>query len=102
MNFNNPDDVYSSSPLSGDNGESESGDDDNATANLDTAADADDSSQSSARLDAALRQAFAQAGTQKLDLDDDGEMTMELADDGGDLLGQIAGVHCAELPPDSL
>lgn len=80
MNFNNPDDVWSSSPLSGDNAESES-DDDEATANLDAAPDVEDSSQSSARLDAALRQAFAQAGTQKLDLDDEGEMTMEMADD---------------------
>ncbi|KAF1365801.1 Spc7-domain-containing protein [Lizonia empirigonia] len=80
MNFNNPDDVWSSSPLSGDNAESES-DDDDATANLDAAPDVEDSSQSSARLDAALRQAFAQAGTQKLDLDDEGEMTMEMADD---------------------
>jgi kinetochore protein Spc7/SPC105 len=88
MNFNNPDDVYSSSPLSGDNAspggqdvESESDDGDDATANLDPTPDTEDSSQSSARLDAALRQAFAQAGTQKLDLDDDGEMTMEMADD---------------------
>ncbi|KAF2625867.1 Spc7-domain-containing protein [Macroventuria anomochaeta] len=88
MNFNNPDDVYSSSPLSGDNAspgdrieESESEDDDDATANFDVAPDTDDSSQSSARLDAALRQAFAQAGTQKLDLDEEGEMTMEMADD---------------------
>lgn len=88
MNFNNPDDVYSSSPLSGDNAspgdrivESESEDDDDATANLDATPDTEDSSQSSARLDAALRQAYAQAGTQKLDLDEDGEMTMEMADD---------------------
>ena len=89
MNFNNPDDVYSSSPLSGDNAspadriaESESeDDDDDATANLGATPDTEDSSQSSARLDAALRQAFEQAGTQKLDLDEHGEMTMEMADD---------------------
>ncbi|KAG9198249.1 hypothetical protein G6514_010339 [Epicoccum nigrum] len=91
MNFNNPDDVYSSSPLSADNAspgnhvaesESESEDDeDDATANLGPAPDTEDSSQSSARLDAALRQAFEQAGTQRLDLDEDGEMTMEMADD---------------------
>lgn len=88
MNFNNPDDVYSSSPLSADNAspgnqiaESESEDDEDATANLGTTPDTEDSSQSSARLDAALRQAFEQAGTQKLDFDDDGEMTMEMADD---------------------
>ncbi|KAF1934210.1 Spc7-domain-containing protein [Didymella exigua CBS 183.55] len=89
MNFNNPDQAYSSSPLSGDTAspgdrvaESESeDDDDDATANLAVALDTEDSSQSSARLDAALRQAFEQAGTQKLDFDDDGEMTMEMADD---------------------
>src|SRR5690242_4316823 len=97
MNFNNPDDVYSSSPLSADNAspgaaladseseddddDDDNDDDDDATANLATAPDTEDSSQSSARLDAALRQAFEQAGTQKLDLDDDGEMTMEMADD---------------------
>lgn len=91
MNFNNPDDVYSSSPLSADNAspgnrvaESESeedDDDDDATANLNAAQDVEDSSQSSARLDAALRQAFEQAGTQRLDLDEDGEMTMDMADD---------------------
>ncbi|KZM19795.1 hypothetical protein ST47_g9032 [Ascochyta rabiei] len=87
MNFNNPDDVYSSSPLSGDHAspgdrtaDSESEDDD-ATANIDATPETEDSSQSSARLDAALRQAFAQAGTQRLDLDEDGEMTMEMADD---------------------
>lgn len=88
MNFNNPDDVYSSSPLSGNDAspghriaESESDDDDDATANLGVTPDTEDSSQSSARLDAALRQAFEQAGTQKLDFDHDGEMTMEMADD---------------------
>ena len=93
MNFNNPDDVYSSSPLSADNAspgnhiaESESEDDDededeDATAKLGPTPDTEDSSQSSARLDAMLRQAFEQAGTQRLDFDEDGEMTMEMADD---------------------
>ncbi|KAJ4990474.1 chromosome segregation protein [Stagonosporopsis vannaccii] len=100
MNFNNPDDVCSSSPLSADNAspghqradsasdaddndadDDDDDDDDDATANFAAAADTEDSSQSSARLDAALRQAFEQAGTQRLDLDDDGEMTMEMADD---------------------
>ena len=87
MNFNNPED-YSSSPLSGDNAspgdrtaDSESEDDDDATANFGATPDTEDSSQSSARLDAALRQAFQQAGTQKLDFDEDGEMTMEMAND---------------------
>ncbi|KAJ4362170.1 hypothetical protein N0V95_001518 [Ascochyta clinopodiicola] len=81
MNFNNPDDVYSSSPLSGDHASESESEDDDATANIDATPDTEDSSQSSARLDAALRQAFAQAGTQRLDLDEDGEMTMEMADD---------------------
>jgi kinetochore protein Spc7/SPC105 len=86
MNFNNPDDVYSSSPLSGDNqspgnedGEGSVSEDDEVE---DAAApDSDNSSQSSARLDAALRQAYTQAGTQKLDLEGDGDMTMDIAED---------------------
>lgn len=92
MNFNNPDDVYSSSPLSGDNvspyklgddgdGGSDDDDDDDATEPLDTSPDTDNSSQSSAKLDAALRQASALAGTQKLDFDEGEDMTMDLADD---------------------
>lgn len=89
MNFNNPDDVYSSSPLSGDNaspdGEnssSDSEDDDDMTENLGASPDTEDSSESSARLDAALREAANQATTQKLDLDDeDGDMTMDIAHD---------------------
>jgi kinetochore protein Spc7/SPC105 len=88
MNFNNPDDVYSSSPLSGDNAtpnganveESDSDGNDDATENLGASPDTEDSSQSSARLDAALRQASNLAGTQKLDFDDgDGDMTMDIA-----------------------
>jgi kinetochore protein Spc7/SPC105 len=88
MNFNNPDDVFSSSPLSGDNaspggaGDSESDmDEDDATAKIDSSLDSNDSGDSSARLDEALRQAAAQAGTQKLDMDENGDMTMELAED---------------------
>ncbi|KAH6620278.1 Spc7 kinetochore protein-domain-containing protein [Boeremia exigua] len=81
MNFNNPDDVYSSSPLSADNAAESESEDDDATTDLRPMPDIEDSSQSSARLDAALRQAFEQAGTQKLDLDEYGEMTMEMADD---------------------
>lgn len=89
MNFNNPDDIYSSSPINGDDQSpgganddaSDSEGSDDATENLDGPAETEDSSQSSARLDAALRQASAQAGTQRLDLDDDGEMTMDLAED---------------------
>lgn len=91
MNFNNPDDVYSSSPLSGDNASpggdngssnSEDMDIDDATENIGASPNVEDSSQSSARLDAALREASNLAGTQKLDFDDDdGDMTMEIAQD---------------------
>lgn len=90
MNFNNPEDIYSSSPLSGDNqspggvsdAEVDSDDeDDSVTEKLETSTDSEDSSQSSARLDAALRQASTQASTQKLDLEEDGDMTMEIAED---------------------
>ncbi|KAH7406204.1 Spc7 kinetochore protein-domain-containing protein [Phaeosphaeria sp. MPI-PUGE-AT-0046c] len=89
MNFNNPDDIYSSSPLSADNQSpggaeehsSSSDDDVDVTERPELAQNSEDSSQSSVRLDAALRQAATQAGTQRLDLDDDGEMTMDIAED---------------------
>ncbi|CAA9965483.1 Spc7 multi-domain protein [Pyrenophora teres f. maculata] len=87
MNFNNPDDVYSSSPLSGDNpspGDNDDGsdsDDSDASDNLGASPDNEDSSQSSARLDAALREASNLAVTQNLDFDDDGDMTMDIAQD---------------------
>ncbi|EMD89716.1 hypothetical protein COCC4DRAFT_68429 [Bipolaris maydis ATCC 48331] len=96
MNFNNPDDVYSSSPLSGDNaspggdnnGSSDSESDGDLTENLGASPDTEDSSQSSARLDAALREAANQATTQRLELDDEdededenGDMTMDIAQD---------------------
>lgn len=87
MNFNNPEDLYSSSPLSGDNqspgggdnASSDSSDDENDVEKVDSSLESNDS-ESSARLDAALRQAAAHAGTQKLDLDD-GDVSMELAED---------------------
>ncbi|KAH8723996.1 Spc7 kinetochore protein-domain-containing protein [Phaeosphaeriaceae sp. PMI808] len=88
MNFNNPEDIYSSSPVGGDNsspaGLEDGGsgsDDDQPLDDLENAPEIEDSSQSSARLDAALRQASAQAGTQKLDLEEDGDMTMDMAED---------------------
>jgi kinetochore protein Spc7/SPC105 len=89
MNFNNPDDVYSSSPLSGDskspgggsNDDADSEGEHDAMEHIEAAPDAEDSSQSSARLDAALRQAYTLAGTQKLDFDDEGDMTMDIAQD---------------------
>ncbi|CAI6335713.1 unnamed protein product [Periconia digitata] len=89
MNFNNPDDVYSSSPLSGDNAspgglpasEDESDDEENITANLNESPLVEnDDSQSSAKLDAALRQASMLAGTQRLDLDDE-DVSMEIAEE---------------------
>ncbi|KAH7078481.1 Spc7 kinetochore protein-domain-containing protein [Paraphoma chrysanthemicola] len=87
MNFNNPDDIYSSSPLSGDNqspGGDEAGsisEDDEALGDLEPAPESEDSSQSSAKLYAALEQAQAQATTQKLDLDEQDDMTMDIAQD---------------------
>ncbi|KAF2270826.1 Spc7-domain-containing protein [Lojkania enalia] len=89
MNFNNPDDIFSSSPLSGDNNSPSGGidaeivsdDEENATAPLDSSPDTDDSSQSSARLDAALRQATARATTQQFDVDENAEISMELAEE---------------------
>jgi len=89
MNFNNPDDLCSSSPLSADNAspgrageESGDSDDDNsATEQLGVIPDVEDSSHSSARLEAALRQASTLAGTQNLDFEDDGDMTMDMAED---------------------
>lgn len=87
MNFNNPDDIYSSSPLSGDNqspGSDEAGgvsEDDEVLGDLETAPESEDLSQSSAKLYAALEQAQAQAVTQNLDLDDQDDMTMDIARD---------------------
>ncbi|KAF2131921.1 Spc7-domain-containing protein [Dothidotthia symphoricarpi CBS 119687] len=87
MNFNNPDDVYSSSPLSGDSrspGDADTGSSESEEDELEdqgTSPEHEDSSQSSAKLDAALRQASAQAGTQKLELDEDGDLSMDMAED---------------------
>jgi kinetochore protein Spc7/SPC105 len=87
MNFNNPEDVYSSSPLSADNqspgdvDENDSSSEDEVVEDPAQAPDTEDSSMSSAKLDAALRQASTQAGTQKLDLDEEGDMTMDMAED---------------------
>ncbi|KAF2440286.1 Spc7-domain-containing protein [Karstenula rhodostoma CBS 690.94] len=76
MNFNNPDDIVSSSPLIENtspvkDAPQDEGDD----------APGDNDSQSSARLDAALRKASELAGTQKLDLDSDEDMSMVIAED---------------------
>ncbi|KAI5206450.1 Spc7-domain-containing protein [Aureobasidium subglaciale] len=95
MNFNDLDD-YSSSPVSGSSNVDASSDveehvdseDDGDTAmSLDQGDDSllsqqsGDSTGSSARLDAALRQASDQAGTRGIDFDEYGDMTMEMAGD---------------------
>ncbi|KAF2747625.1 Spc7-domain-containing protein [Sporormia fimetaria CBS 119925] len=84
MNFNNPDDILSSSPLAGeDDAPVQEGDSDEEDVTMQIASSPVGDSEESARLDAALRQATAHAGTQRLDLDsdDEGDMSMELAED---------------------
>ncbi|KAF1973053.1 Spc7-domain-containing protein [Bimuria novae-zelandiae CBS 107.79] len=76
MNFNNPDDIHSSSPLA----EAPQAKDAEAQDDEDGAL-AENDSQSSAKLDAALRKASEMAGTQKLELDSDEEMSMLMAKD---------------------
>ena len=104
MNFNNPDE-FSSSPYSGasddtetqtfvtadeDSDSSSSNDDDLVQDETVTGVDGNDntinstsgsSTESSGRLEAALRQAANQAGTQGIDYDEHGDITMEMADD---------------------
>lgn len=72
MNFNNPDDILSSSPLAEIRSLPIDGVDD---------APRENDSQSSAKLDAALRKASELAGTQRLDLESDEEMSMVMAED---------------------
>ncbi|ORY05302.1 hypothetical protein BCR34DRAFT_604585, partial [Clohesyomyces aquaticus] len=88
MDFNNPDDVFSSSPLSVDNdspnkndGSDSLSDEDEAAININSPTESRDSSESSAKLDAALRQATALAETQKLELDTEGDVSMQLAEE---------------------
>ncbi|KAF2664233.1 Spc7-domain-containing protein [Microthyrium microscopicum] len=90
LNFNNPDDMLSSSPnrqISPSKGEEADGDLGDATMDLDDdmmAAATDDSTSSSARLDNALRAAEQAAHTNKLTFspqDDGGDQTMDLAND---------------------
>ena len=104
MNFNNPDE-FSSSPYSGasddtetqtfvtadeDSDSSSSNDNDLVQDETVTGVDGNDntihstsgsSTESSGRLEAALRQAANQAGTQGIDYDEHGDITMEMADD---------------------
>lgn len=103
MNFNNPDE-FSSSPYSGasddtgtqtfvtadeDSDSSSSNDNDLVQDETVTGVDGNDntihstsgsSTESSGRLEAALRQAANQAGTQGIDYDEHGDLTMEMAD----------------------
>ena len=107
LDFNNPEDVFSSSPSSdaspsnadpsgldkeNSNGDSLEGSDDdddtvtsiaraNNTFQSATSDGSDGSTSSSARLDEVLRQASAQAATQDMDYDEQDELTMEMADD---------------------
>ncbi len=96
MNFNNPDDVFSSSPAGSQSAaDSESTDMDIADAEgttIDLLADdhtrgsnisngSGDSTGSSARLDEALRLATVQAGTQGVEYEENDDESMELADD---------------------
>lgn len=76
MNFNNPEDVQSSSPLVENISPVK-----NAQQNGDDDAPGDNDSLSSARLDAALRKASEHAGTQNLDLDSDEDMSTVIAED---------------------
>lgn len=104
MNFNDPNE-FSSSPASGTSEDTETqafetadeGTDSDDSDNKDLVEDAtvtgidvddntihstgDNSTSSSGRLEAALQQAANQAGTQGIDYDENGDITMEMADD---------------------
>ncbi|EON62519.1 hypothetical protein W97_01742 [Coniosporium apollinis CBS 100218] len=95
MNFNNPDDAFSSSPYSSspthgsDDIEQVSDDGESTAMSLDVGdaaedtlhSDDGDSTGSSARLDEALRLAAAQAGTQGIGFDENEDVSMEMAGD---------------------
>lgn len=89
MNFNNPEDAYSSGMSDGseasESEEEASGDDTGTAMSLDvdevtvhSSAESDNSTGSSARLEAALEQAAQMAGTRGIEYDEYGEMSMEL------------------------
>ncbi|KAF2172188.1 hypothetical protein M409DRAFT_62950 [Zasmidium cellare ATCC 36951] len=89
MNFNNPEDAYSSGMSDGSEGSEsegeESGDDTGTAMSLDaddatmqSSAESDNSTGSSARLEAALKQAAQMAGTRGIEYDEYGETSMEL------------------------
>ena len=117
MNFNNPDDVESSSGVSGSSDGSESDgeedvdgseEDDSGTAmSLDAGEDterslaaSDSSTSSSDRLEAALKQAAAAAGTRGIEYDEHGDTSMQIDEDAleYDLTHQSAS---RPRPPDS-
>lgn len=91
MNFNNPDEIYSSgvdgsSDASGSDEEAEVSEDETGTAmSLDVddatmqSSKSDSSTSSNARLEAALRQAAQTAGTRGIEYDEYGDMSMEIA-----------------------
>ncbi|USW48239.1 Putative Spc7 kinetochore protein [Septoria linicola] len=94
MNFNNPEDIYSSgmsgSEESGsENGEEDDSEDDEGTAmsldvddaTIQSRADSDGSTGSSERLEASLRAAATLAGTRGIEYDEFGDMSMEVAEE---------------------
>ena len=99
MNFNNPDDIFSSGGIGNSSEESgseqdeeekveNSGDDSSTAMSLDveentlrSVAESDGSTGSSARLEAALKLAAHTAGTRGIEYDEYGDMSMEMAGD---------------------
>ncbi|PPJ56123.1 hypothetical protein CBER1_02067 [Cercospora berteroae] len=94
MNFNNPEDIYSSGMSGSEDSGSELGneeqsDDDEGTAmsldvddaTVQSTAESDNSTTSSERLEASLRAAAQTAGTRGIEYDEFGDMSMEVAED---------------------
>ncbi|KAM3415585.1 hypothetical protein BST61_g9106 [Cercospora zeina] len=94
MNFNNPEDIYSSGMSGSEDSESELGneeqsDEDEGTAmsldvddaTVQSTAESDGSTSSSDRLEASLRAAAQAAGTRGIEYDEFGDMSMEVAED---------------------
>lgn len=87
MNFNDPNEAFSSSPNAGSSGESESEDDTETAMSIDMgdetarSSGSGSSTGSSRALDAALRQAAQQAGTRGIEYDEYGDASMEIAGD---------------------
>ncbi|GAB7358460.1 hypothetical protein MBLNU230_g2524t1 [Neophaeotheca triangularis] len=88
MNFNDPNEAFSSSPNAGSSDVSEDEDDTGTAMSIDMgdeetarSAGSGSSTGSSRALDAALRQAAQQAGTRGIEYDEYGDMSMEIAGD---------------------